>query len=362
MTKTLSTLLVAVIVVVIILFMMCAFQVRYTQMAVLTRWDKIERVIEPKDAGLHFKLPWPIDRVHTYDARLRTFETEFRQLGTQDQRTVVLTAYATWRVADPELFLTALGSEGAAVPKIQDMLESNVSNVLKQYKLEQLVNVKADEMKFNQIEAEFLDKIRSSARMVYGVDVVKVGIKRLNIPESVTKEVFTRMKEDRQKTIKQLNAEGQAKSKEIRAEADEVSKKILARAEAYAKTLEGQGDAEAAKYYSVFAQNRKLSDFLKKLEAVKKIFDSGQMTLVMDAGKFMPFDILQQIGTSITSATTQPADEPDSLPEAKAPTPVSRQRTEEKYGFTVPPVPAESGSPAPRPPAPANPAPKDKKE
>lgn len=317
MTKSISTILVAAIVVVIILFMMCAYQVRYTETAVLTRWDKIKRVIGPEDAGLHFKLPWPIDRVHTYDARLRTFETEFRQLGTQDQRTVVLTAYATWRVADAQLFLKSLDREEVAEKRIRDMLESNVSNVLKQYDLEELVNVKPEKMKFNEIEAEFLGRIREQAKTVYGIEFVTVGIKRLNIPESVTKEVFARMKEDRQKTIKQLTAEGQAESKKIRAEADEISKKILARAEAYAKTIEGQGDAQAATYYRVFAENRKLSDFLKKLEAVRKIFDAGQMTLVMDAGKFMPFEILQEVGGLITAATTQPANESPKTPPAK---------------------------------------------
>jgi modulator of FtsH protease HflC len=319
MTKTVSTLLVAAILLVIILFMMCAYQVRYTEMAVLTHWDKITNVVMPQDAGLHFKWPWPIDRVHIYDARLRTFDSEFRQLGTKDQRTVVLTAYATWRVADPQLFMTSLDREDAARRTIGDMLESSVSNVLKLYELEQLVNVNAQKMKFNEIENEFLKNVRDNARTMYGVDVVKVGIKRLNIPESVTKEVFARMKEDRQRTIKQLAAEGQAESRKIRAEADEISKKIQARAEAYAKTVEGQGDAEAAKYYRVFAENRKLSDFLKKLESVRKIFDAGQMTLVMDAGKFMPFDMLQQVGAVITTATTQPAEKADSLSDAKAP-------------------------------------------
>lgn len=90
--------LVAILLIVIILFMMCAFQVSFTETAVVTRFDEIKKVIEPGDAGLHFKLPWPVDRVHRYDTRLRTFDTEFRQLGTEDQKTVVMTAYATWRI------------------------------------------------------------------------------------------------------------------------------------------------------------------------------------------------------------------------------------------------------------------------
>lgn len=316
MSRNVPAIIVAILVVVVIAFMMCAFQVRFTETAVVTRWNRIHRVIAPEEAGLHFKMPWPIDSVHRYDTRLRTFETEFRQLGTQDQRTVVLTAYATWRVADAEKFLQSLDREDAADFKIRDMLESNVSNVLRTYALDQLVNIAPEKMKYEEIEGKFLSSVGEQALGNYGIEVVRVGIKRLNIPESVTKEVFTRMKEDRQKTVKQLTAEGQAEARKIRAEADEVSRKILARAQAYAKTIEGQGDAEAAKYYQVFAQHRELSDFLKKLEAVQKIFEAGQMTLVMDANDFVPFEILKKVGqgaagageTAAAGATSQPAD------------------------------------------------------
>ena len=317
MSRNVPAIIVAILVIVVIAFMMCAFQVRFTETAVVTRWNRIHQVIAPDEAGLHFKAPWPIDSVHRYDTRLRTFETEFRQLGTQDQRTVVLTAYATWRVADAEQFLKSLDREDAADFKIRDLLESNVSNVLRTYRLDQIVNVQPEKMKYEEIEGKFLSNVRVQARQNYGIEVVRVGIKRLNIPESVTKEVFTRMKEDRQKTIKQLTAEGQAEARKIRADADEISKKILARAQGYAKTIEGQGDAEAAKYYQVFAQQRELSDFLKKLEAVQRIFEAGQMTLVMDANDFVPFEILKKVGkgaqgageTAAGGATSQPAGE-----------------------------------------------------
>jgi len=299
MSRNLPTLLIALFVIVVILAMMCAFQVRFTETVVVTRFDKIERVIPPDQAGLHLKLPWPIDRVHRYDARLRTFDTEFRQLGTKDQRTIILRPYATWRIKDAKKFLMALGREDAAVPKIRDMMENQVSVVLRTHPLDDLVNVDRQKMKFAEIEGKFLSGIKDAVEQAYGIEVVSVGIKRLNIPGSVTKEVFTRMKEDRQKTIKQLTAEGEAEAKKIRAEADEISKKILARAEAYAKTIEGQGDAEAAKYYKIFAENRTLSDFLKKLETVRKIFEAGQMTLIMDANTFVPFDILKDATKSV---------------------------------------------------------------
>jgi membrane protease subunit HflC len=302
MSRNIPTLMVAILVVVIILFMMCAFQVRFTETAVVTRFDHIIEKIEPQDAGLHFKLPWPIDRIHRYDTRLRSFETEFRQIGTEDQKTIVLTAYATWRIVDGPQFLKAVGREDAAARKISDLLENRVSIVLRTHPLNHLVNVDEKEMKFAQIEREFLEGIRDSAIKNYGIEVVTVGIKRLGIPESVTKEVFTRMKEDRQKTIKELTAEGEAKAQEIRATAEEVSGRILARADAYAKQIQAQGDAEAAKYYSLFMENQTLSDFLKKRETLQKILEAGQVTLVLDANQFELFRLLKDAAGSVKNA------------------------------------------------------------
>ncbi len=292
MRKNVPALLVACIILAVILFMMCAFQVRFTETAVVTRFDDVDRVIQPAGAGLHFKYPWPVDQVHRYDTRLRSFDTEFRQIGTEDQKTVVLTAYATWRISDGERFLKAVGREDAAAMKIRDLLENRVSTVLRTHPLGHLVNIDPAEMRFAEIESEFLSGIRDKAMENYGIEIVSVGIQKLGIPESVTKEVFTRMKEDRQKTIKELTAEGLAKAQEIRSTAEEVANKIIARAEAYAKKIESQGDAEAAKYYKMFAEHRELADFLKKIETFLRIMEAGGVTLILDANQLEPFKLL----------------------------------------------------------------------
>ena len=93
MSRNIPTLIAAVVVIAIIAFMMFAYQVRFTETAVVTRLDTIRENTELSEPGLHFKLPWPIDRVHRFDTRLRSFETEFRQAATQDQKTIILTAF-----------------------------------------------------------------------------------------------------------------------------------------------------------------------------------------------------------------------------------------------------------------------------
>lgn len=303
---------VAMLLVVIIGFMMCAFQVRFTETAVVTRFDEIRDVIKPDGAGLHFKLPWPIDHVYRYDTRLRSFETEFRQAATKDQKTVILTAYATWRISDGQKFLKAVGQEDTAAPKIRDLLENQVQLVLRRHDLRELVNTDEKKLKLDEIEDMIMSGIEGAnvpssegsartgiqdpAQDRYGIEIVSVGIKRLGLPETVTKDVFNRMKEDREKVIKELKTEGEAEATTIRAEAEENSTKIIARAKAYAKTLVGQAEAEAARYNEIFSQDRELSTFLLKQEAMEKILESGQITIVLDSDKIPPFDLLEQTG------------------------------------------------------------------
>ncbi len=321
MRKNLTTLLVVVLLVVVIVSIMCAFQVRFTETVVVTRWKRVHKVIEPSNAGLHFKAPWPIDEVYRYDTRLRSFETEFRQAATRDQKTVILTAYATWRIDDARKFLEAVGSEDTADQKIRDMLENQVQLVLRDHDLDELVNTDVSKMKLAEMEDVILQGassggdgtaaaktgIQKPANEKYGIDVVSVGIKRLGLPESVTKDVFTRMKEDRQREISQYQAEGEAEATKIRVTAEEISSRILVRAEAYAKMIVGQGDAEAAKYYKVFEENLELSNFLKKIEMVEEIMQSGQLTLVMDADKFIPLDILNDL-SAVAATEARPSD------------------------------------------------------
>jgi membrane protease subunit HflC len=311
MTRSIPVWIVALLIVAIVWLMMCAFQVQFTETAIVTRFDKIRDVFSPQEAGLKFKWPWPIERVHRYDTRLRSFDTEFRQLGTEDQKTVVMTAYATWRIEDGEKFLKTIGREDAAAQKIRDLLENRVSTVLRTHPLTHLVNVDPEEMKYADIEREFLEGIRGPARTNYGIEIVSCGIQRLGIPESVTKDVFTRMKEDRQKTIKELRAEGQAKAQEIRVAAEEISNKILARAEAYAKKIVSEGDAMAARYYEKFAEEPELSSFLKLIESLLRILESGQATLVLDAAEIQPFTILHDAATSPRPDSARRSSSPD---------------------------------------------------
>ncbi|MFO0972349.1 MAG: protease modulator HflC [Phycisphaerae bacterium] len=295
--RSTGTKLAALFVVIVLLLAMTAHQVRFTETAVVTRFSRVQRVIPVDQAGLIFTAPWPIDSVHQYDARLRILTTDFSQLSTEDQKTVTVSAYATWRIADAERFLRAVGVEEGADAKIGDLLKNEISNVLRRHPLADLVNVDPAKMRFDAVEKEVRESVAGQCMQTYGIEVVTVGIQRLGLPESNTREVFERMKADRQKESNALVAEGDARAKQIRADADQVASRILTRSRAYAKKLRAEGDARAAQYFAELQKSEEFSAFLKSLEALRSILQSGKTTIIIDANRTIPFNLLTDTQT-----------------------------------------------------------------
>jgi membrane protease subunit HflC len=123
-----------------------------------------------------------------------------------------------------------------------------------------------------------LDKLADStgraALAQYGVRVLDVRIKRLNLPEQNKQSVFARMRAERERIARQYRAEGEEQALSIRADADRQREEILSVAYKEAETIKGQGDAESTRIYSqAYSRNPRFYKLLRTLESYKKIFD-----------------------------------------------------------------------------------------
>ena len=108
----------------------------------------------------------------------------------------------------------------------------------------------------------------------YGINVVDVRIKRLNLPEQNKQSVYARMRAERERIARQYRAEGDEQALSIRADADRQREEILSVAYKQAETTKGEGDAESTRIYGqAYSRNPKLYKLLRTLEAYKKILD-----------------------------------------------------------------------------------------
>jgi membrane protease subunit HflC len=115
----------------------------------------------------------------------------------------------------------------------------------------------------------------------FGIEILDVRIKALDLPQEVQASVFARMRAERERIAKRYRAEGDERAREIRAGADREREVILATAYETSQKLSGEGDAQAAAIYAqAFGQDAEFYAFTRRLQAYEKILNSGT-TLVL---------------------------------------------------------------------------------
>jgi membrane protease subunit HflC len=267
------------------------FQVSETECAVMTTLGNIEKKADLKP-GLHFRWPYPFQRVYKFDRRLRCFEGnagKLEETSTADEQNILVGIFVEYRIADAEKFFVSLERVGEAEQRLNNWMRAARNATFGRYRFNQIVNVDAKEVKLAQIQQEMLAEIRKNAAP-FGLEVQAVGINAFNVPSTISEEVFKRMIQERKSAAEKFLSTGALEAGKIRTAADKAKADLLTDAEAKAKTIRAEGDAEAARYYEVFKANPELAAFLRKLDSLRRIMRS-RTTLVLDTGA-APFDLL----------------------------------------------------------------------
>ncbi len=298
LTVIISTLVLSVFVSVLFLF-----QVRQTEVAVVTTFGRFDRAIT--EPGLYLRWPWPANKIYKFDNRQQTFERKFEQTTTADGRSLIVSAFTAWQIADSRLFIErfAQGDMTRAEQALEGVVRDAKNAVIGQHTFGDLISTNKSRVKLQQAEAEMLAIIQGKTATNYGIRVTMLGVKQLGLPESITSKVFDRMRAERQRLVKQFQSEGEAEAIRIRAEADRVKQEMLARADAEAMKLRGAAEAEAAKNFAVFQQEPELASFLIQLSALGNSLKE-RSTLVLDP-QTPPFNLLKA-ESLVPAATAKP--------------------------------------------------------
>jgi membrane protease subunit HflC len=254
----------------LLLIWLTFFSVRETEFALITQFGKPVTTITI--AGLHAK--WFFQSVTFFDRRLRIYDPRPSEFLTRDKKNLVIESYVAWRIRDPKHFVETVGDPVSAEMRLHDVIWSGLSAVLGNHDLESIVAANADN---TQSEA-FLDQLTAStggsALTQYGIEIVDVRIKRLNLPEQNKQSVYARMRAERERIARQYRAEGEEQALRIRADADRQRDEILAAAYKDAEKTRGEGDATATRIYSeAYSRNPKFYKLVRTLESYKKILD-----------------------------------------------------------------------------------------
>ena len=289
--KNLAITIFIVLIITILGLYLVSFQVRETQLVLVTTFGKPTREIT--EPGWYFKWPAPIQRKHPFDSRMRVFEADLGETTTREAVPIIVNTFIVWKIAEPLEFFNAVGTVSEAESKLLSQISDTQNKVVGRHSFGEFVNSDPAKIKFKQIEEEMLADLKQTVRDDYGIEIKTIGIKQLNVSEDVSKDVFDRMRAERNRKTEATIAQGNAEATKIRTDADSKKTELLAAAEARAKAIRGQGDAEAAEYYKMLDEDPEFAMFLRNIEAIKKILEK-RSTIVFSADT-EPFDLLRKM-------------------------------------------------------------------
>ncbi|MDF2987032.1 MAG: hypothetical protein K0R50_2542 [Eubacterium sp.] len=266
-----------------------AFIVNEGNIAVVTRFGAPKEVVH--EAGLHFKLPWPFEKVYTFDKRQHYYDTSFIETLTNDKKNVILQTYVVWNIDDALKFLQSTASREAAEANLDSLVTNSKNGVLGRFNLSALVSTNKNELKLDEIEFQILSEVSEQALNRYGIKVTQVGMKKLGLPETNMEYVFEQMRSERLKYVEQIKAQGERDASIIRNEADVEVAELKAQGMNEAAKIKGEAELEAAKVYAdAQKEDPAFYSFLRRLESAEKIL--GDKSTVIFRNDSAPFDVL----------------------------------------------------------------------
>ena len=261
------------------------FTVDETRQVVILQFGEPVRII--KTPGLHFKLPAPLQVAQHFDDRLLEYDVAPEEILSKDKKSLIVDNYVRWRIIDPLLFLQTVQTEPIAKTRIDDIVYSELRRELGTHNMSEIIT------ESREIIMEKVTRQSAIATKPYGIEVVDVRLKRVDLPQNNEQSIYRRMQAERIRQANKFRSEGEEESQKIKASTDKDKTIILANAYKEAEEVKGEGEAKAVDIYArAFSKDPDFYEFYRTLETYKIILDK-KTTLVLPTNSKL-FDILNQ--------------------------------------------------------------------
>lgn len=276
-----GTLLIVLIIAILFLVNLSLFIVDETKQAIVLQFGKPIRAI--KDPGLNWKLPF-IQNVVFFEDRLLVYDAAPTEIITKDKKTLIVDNYARWKIVDPLKFLQTVRDLNGAQARLDDIIYSELRVDLGLFDMSEIVSERREGI------MKRVTEVSNEKASIYGIEIVDVRIKRVDLPPENEKFIFDRMRAERERIAKQYRAEGQEESAKIIAETEREKTVILAEAYKAAQILKGEGEAESVKIYAEsFNQDPEFYKFYRTLEAYRLTFKDKTTVLLSTDNEFLKY-------------------------------------------------------------------------
>lgn len=280
---------------------------KQNQFKLIRQFGRVQRVIT--EAGLSFKIPF-IESIDTIPKELLLYDLPESDVITSDKKTMIVDSYVLWHVTDPLKFAQTLScsvsnAEGRIDAIVYNATKNTISNMMQDEvirsrdgKMTITVDESESDVTNNDLilseETETVIEITSLTEEImaqinhvedqYGIEIVVVDVKKLDLPDDNKQAVYTRMISERENIAAQYTAEGKSEAQMIENTTDKEVSIMLSDAAAKAEATIAEGEAEYMRILSdAYANPEKMDfySFVRALDAVKASITGNNKTIIL---------------------------------------------------------------------------------
>ena len=251
------------------------FTVSETQKAILFRLGEIVRTdFKP---GLHLKVPF-VNNIRTFESRLMTLDIETERYLSSEKKNLLVDAFVKWRIDDVARFYTSVrGDETQGALRLSQIIKDSLRSEFGKRTIQEVISGE---------RSQIMDTVTAYANkqaQEFGITVLDVRLKRIDLPPDVSESVYRRMEAERSRVAREFRSQGAESAERIRADADRRRTEILADAYRESQQARGAGDAQAADIYAkAYDKNKEFYAFYRSLESYRKSFQDKSDVIVLD--------------------------------------------------------------------------------
>ncbi len=244
---------------------------------VIKQFGRIESI--RSQPGVSVKIPF-IQTAEKIEKEVLLYDLAVSDVMTKDKKSMIADCFVLWRIDDPYKYTQTLSAQKSnAEFRIDTIVYNSLKNVISSLSQEEVISGRDGEL------AQAIEDNIGDTLSQYGITLLAVETKSLDLPDENKNAVYERMISERNNIAATYQAEGQEEAKEIsnntnaeiivmQSEADAQAEEIIAKGEAeYMRILsDAYNDPEKADFYL----------FLRSLDAAKKTMTGNNKTLIID--------------------------------------------------------------------------------
>lgn len=243
----------------------------------IRQFGEIVRVID--EPGVSFKVPL----VQTSDSvpkSLQIYDIPKSDVITKDKKSMIADAFVLWKISDPVLFTRHLNGQ---VAQAQSRISASVFSSMKTV-ISNMDQMEIIENRDGILALDIKDNMGDSLAE-YGIEVLAIETKSLDMPDDNKQAVYDRMISERNNIAASYTAQGNSSAQKILNDTTKEISVMKSEANAEAEKIKAEGEAQYMQILSNAYNDADKADFynfVRSLDAAKKALKDGSNTLILD--------------------------------------------------------------------------------